>query len=164
MICDSSCRINHWIEKQIQQFIVPKKQIKVSPRILASNDAVLVGSLAGLMVVNGKPTTYKFFSAEGVETKKVPIKQFDRTLDENLEKRFLRPVSDRYVTFSDFDIFEYEMEDDGILHDISIEGLGWFSFEGRGQVVRVLLPKGAALKESLSKIRPLKPIRKPKKD
>ena len=117
---------------------------------------MLIGSLAGIMIKSGKPTTYKLYSAEGVESKKVSSKSFDRVLDENLEKRFLRPVSDRFVTFSDFDLFEYEFEDDGLLHDIAIEGLGWVSFEGKGQVIRVLLPKGAALKESLSKIRPLK--------
>ena len=144
------------VEKPVQQFIIPKKQIKISFKILATNDAMLIGSLAGIMIKNGKPTTYKLYSAEGVESKKVSSKSFDRVLDENLEKRFLRPVSDRFVTFSDFDLFEYEFEDDGLLHDIAIEGLGWVSFEGKGQIIRVLLPKGAALKESLSKIRPLK--------
>ena len=144
------------VEKPVQQFIIPKKQIKSSFKILATNDAMLIGSLAGIMIKNGKPTTYKLYSAEGVESKKVSSKSFDRVLDENLEKRFLRPVSDRFVTFSDFDLFEYEFEDDGLLHDIAIEGLGWVSFEGKGQIIRVLLPKGAALKESLSKIRPLK--------
>ena len=64
---------------------------------------------------------------------------------------------DRLVTFSDFDLFEYEVEDDNQEHDISIEGLGWIQFTGRGQIIRVALPKGAALKECPSKLRPIKP-------
>ena len=45
------------------------------------------------------------------------------------------------------------MENDGLTHDISIEGLGWISFTAKGQVIRVMFPKGAALKESLGKLR-----------
>jgi hypothetical protein len=46
-----------------------------------------------------------------------------------------------------------QMENDGLMHDISIEGLGWISFVAKGQTFRIMLPKGAALKESLSKVR-----------
>ena len=45
------------------------------------------------------------------------------------------------------------MENDGEIHDISIEGLGWISFVAKGQVIRVMFPKGSALKESLGKLR-----------
>ena len=73
--------------------------------------------------------------------------------EENRKKRLLRPVSDRFVSFEDFDLFEYDIENDDLRHDIAIEGLCWFSFRGKGQTVRISLPKGAALKESLAKVR-----------
>ena len=44
------------------------------------------------------------------------------------------------------------MEKDGEEHDIAVSGLGWVRFEGRGQVVRVVCPRGVAIKETLSKI------------
>ena len=44
------------------------------------------------------------------------------------------------------------MEKDGKEHDIAVTGLGWVRFEGRGQIVRVVSPKGTAIKETLSKI------------
>ena len=50
-------------------------------------------------------------------------------------------------------MFEYELEDDDLRHDISVEGLGWISFVAKGQIIRVMFPKGAALKESLAKLR-----------
>ena len=50
-------------------------------------------------------------------------------------------------------MFEYTMESDNQWHDIAIEGFGWLSFKAQGQVVRVRLPKGVALKESLAKIK-----------
>ena len=46
-----------------------------------------------------------------------------------------------------------ELEDDDLRHDISVEGLCWFSTRGKGQTLRVLLPKGVAVKECLSKVR-----------
>ena len=55
--------------------------------------------------------------------------------------------------FRDYDFFEYTMENDGKVHDISVEGLGWISFVAKGQVIRVMFPKGSALKESLGKLR-----------
>ena len=71
----------------------------------------------------------------------------------NNKKYSLRPVSERLTSFRDYDLFEYTMENDGEHHDISIQGLGWISFVAKGQVIRVMFPKGAALKESLSKVR-----------
>ena len=62
-------------------------------------------------------------------------------------------ISERFVRFEDFDMFEYDLENDDLRHDIAIEGLCWFSMRGRGQTIRITLPKGAALKESLSKVR-----------
>ena len=45
------------------------------------------------------------------------------------------------------------MEKDNKLHDIAIEGLGWVTFKATGQTIRVIAPKGASIKESLSRIR-----------
>ena len=68
-------------------------------------------------------------------------------------RRFARPVSERLVSFLDYDMFEYAMENDKKWHDIAIEGLGWLSFIAQGQMIRVRLPKGVALKESIAKIK-----------
>ena len=141
------------LEKDVIRQITPKKAIKVTNRALAAGDALMVGSLAAFEIIKGKATTYRFFAAEGVETKKVQIKKLDDTIKENNIRRFVRPVSERLVTFLDYDMFEYVMENDNKWHDIAIEGLGWLSFIAQGQMIRVRLPKGVALKESLAKIR-----------
>ena len=80
-------------------------------------------------------------------------KKSDDFFESNIEKRALRPVSERYTSFSDFDLFEYVMENDGKRHDISITGLCWISFIAKGQTIQVGLPRGTALKESLGKIK-----------
>ena len=141
------------LEKDVIRQIVPKKAVKVITRSMSAGDALMVGSLAAFEVIKGKATNYRFYSAEGVETRKVQSKKLDDYINENNIRRFARPVSERLVSFLDYDMFEYAMENDKKWHDIAIEGLGWLSFIAQGQMIRVRLPKGVALKESIAKIK-----------
>ena len=141
------------LEKDVVKQIVPKKTVKVVQRSMVPGDALMIGSIASYEVIKGKASNYRFYSAEGVETKKVSSKRLDETINENNVRRFLRPVSERLVSFLDYDLFEYAMENDKKWHDIAIEGLGWLSFIAQGQIIRVRLPKGVAVKESQAKIR-----------
>ncbi len=141
------------LEKDVIRQIVPKKAVKVITRTMSAGDALMVGSLAAFEVIKGKTANYRFYSAEGVETRKVQSKKLDDYINENNIRRFARPVSERLVSFLDYDMFEYAMENDKKWHDIAIEGLGWLSFIAQGQMIRIRLPKGVALKESIAKIK-----------
>ena len=141
------------LEKEVIRQITPRKAVKVVSRTLNAGDALVVGSLAAFEVIKGKTSNYRFYSAEAVETKKVQNKKLDDFIQENNIRRSVRPVSERLVSFLDYDMFEFAMENDNKWHDISIEGLGWLSFIAQGQIIRVRLPKGVAIKESLGKIR-----------
>ena len=141
------------VEKDVKNFILPKKQLRVSLRTLLAKDAFIIGSLASFSLLEGKATTFKFYAAEGVETKRVKAVNVEAAFAENNEKKNVRPVSNRYSTFLDYDVFDYSMEKDNKLHDIAIEGLGWITFKATGQTIRVIAPKGASIKESLSRIR-----------
>ncbi len=140
------------VNKDVLKYITPKKKIECKQRTVASKEAIVVGNVATFELVNGKPTTFKFYSAEGVETKRIKSKYLQEFNLANLRKKELRPVCEDLTSFSDFDVFEYEMENDSKVHDISISGLGWISFVAKGQKIRVTLPKGVALKESFGKI------------
>ena len=141
------------VEKDVKAFILPRKQLKVALRTLLAKEAFIIGSLASFALMEGKATMFKFYSAEGVETKKVKAANVEAAFTENNEKKNVRPVSNRYSTFLDYDVFDYQMEKDGKYHDIAIEGLGWVTFKATGQTIRVIAPKGAEIKESLSRIR-----------
>ena len=141
------------LEKEAVKIITPKKDIRVATRTLMPGDALMVGSLAAFEIVKGKPASYRFFSAEGVETRKVSSKKLDDAINENNIRRSVRPVSERLVSFLDYDMFEFAMENDKKWHDIAVEGLGWLSFISVGQMIRVRLPKGVAIKESMAKVR-----------
>ena len=141
------------LEKDVVRQITPRKAVKVTTRTMGAGDALMVGSLAAFEVIKGKVASYRFYAAEGVETRKVQSKKLDDYINENNIRRFARPVSERLVSFLDYDMFEYAMENDNKWHDIAIEGLGWLSFIAQGQMIRVRLPKGISLKEGLAKIR-----------
>ena len=139
-------------EKDVIKIITPRKMLKTSIKTLAAGDAIMVGSIAAFEVIKGKVGVYHFVAAEGVETRKVQSKKLDDCINENNIRRSVRPVSERLVSFLDYDMFEYAMENDKKWHTIGIEGLGWLSFVAQGQMIRVRLPKGVSVKESLDKI------------
>ena len=140
------------VEKEVLKIIVPKKEIKVQRQIMDEGDALVVGSLAGFALIKGKATSFYFYGSELCEVRKMKYNKVDAFFQENVVKRSYRPVSERYSFFTDYDVFEYQMEADNQEHDIAITGLGWIRFTGRGQVIRIISPRGVAIKETLSKI------------
>lgn len=141
------------IEKDLVKIITPKKHVHISPRLMKSDETLLIGNLVGFTLVKGRTTAVKCYTSEQVEVRKVKTSQVKEATQENLRRRIYLPVSENINDFNDYDVFEYAMENDDKLHDISIFGLCWFSFIAKGQVFRVYLPKGVALKESFSKVR-----------
>ena len=141
------------VEKDVQKIITPKKEIVMTRRLIGEGSAIMVGNLACLYIIKGKHGSVRTFMSERTEIKVVKVDRVDDVMRLNYRKKFCRPVSERFLSFRDYDMFEYELEDDDLRHDISVEGLCWFSTRGKGQTLRVLLPKGVAVKECLSKVR-----------
>lgn len=141
------------VEKDVLKIIIPHKEVAMNRRFAGEGDTIMVGNLASLSVIKGHKTSYRVYSSEKVEIKVIATDKVDSFFEENRKKHHLRPVSERFISFEDFDMFEYDLENDNERHDIAIEGLCWFSTKGKGQTLRVTLPKGAALKESLAKVR-----------
>ena len=141
------------VEKEVQKIITPRKEIVMTRRFIGAGSSVLVGGLACLTIIKGHHTSVRIFTSEKSEVKAIDTDKLEAFIEMNRKKHSLKPVSDRFTSFQDFDLFEYDLENDDLRHDIAIEGLCWFSMRGKGQTVRVSLPKGAALKETLSKVR-----------
>lgn len=141
------------VEKEVVKQITPRKKVDEHVRSFIEGETIMLGSLAAFSLIKGKPTNVKIYAGEMVELKKVLTKNLETALADNTNRKIVRPVSDRFTAFTDYDLFEYAMENDGQVHDIAVSGLGWISFVAKGQIIRVLLPKGVAVKECLGKIR-----------
>ena len=140
------------VEKNVSNIIIPKDSVDSHSTALRGGDAVQIGSIAGLEVTKGDLTMYKFYSARGVETKKVSSSKFDEAFKNNMNTKDVRPVSNNFITLLDFDVFEFKFKKDGKYHEIAYEGLGFFIFKGVGQVVRVCAPKGVFVSDNVGRI------------
>lgn len=140
------------VEKNLWKYIIPKKEIKARKIRLSEKETIVVGGLGAISLEEGKTTEMSAYFSEAVEIKKMASKSTDLFFRTNLVRRDLRPVSELITSFMNFDLYEITMPDDNLRHDIGVKGLGFFSFKGQGQTFRCLLPRGAAVRESLSKI------------
>lgn len=142
------------VEKDVLKIIVPKKEVLMRRYIIGKGTTIVVGGLAMFSILEGpKTASYRIFTSEKVEIRTVTNDKANAKFTKIISKNSLSPVSKNYTKFEDFDLFDYDLDNDDLRHDIGIEGYCWLSTRGRGQTIRILLPKGVALKECLSKIR-----------
>ena len=127
--------------------------MKVTNITLMENEAILLGNLGAFSLAKGKPTQLRVYASKDVMIKKLRSDRINAFLAQNRLTKELKPVSSRFITFRDYDLFEYAMDKDNKRHDVSILGLGWVSLVSKGQVIRVLAPKKCAIKESISKVK-----------
>lgn len=145
--------VQYLLEKDVLKYVVPKKQIKRDKKRLSNGTSLILGGLAYFSLREGESIDVDLYIAEEVETKKVANDKVAEFFKINLVKRYVRPVSERFDTFQDHDLYDVVLNNDGQNYDIAIKGLGWMSIKGKKQTVRVLLPRGVSLTVFKSKIR-----------
>lgn len=144
--------IENKVEKEIAKQLRVERNIKICRTHLFKGDSTFVGNLCALTLVKGKDTPVSLFCSNAVSLVKRRETDYGDALARMSTKRYLKVISDNLTDFRDYDLFEYEMENDNLSHDIEISGLGWFKFVAKGQTFRVLVPKGTEIKETLSKV------------
>lgn len=141
------------VAKDCLKYLQVKKRVEVRLRSLSKNESIVCGNFVTFTLMKGKLTNVKLYSSEFVEIKKIRYERIKEFFHKNMETHFLRPCSDLLGSFVDYDVYDIEVDNDGKLHDISIQGFGWFSFIGKGQTFRVSVPKYTNVSEHLSKVR-----------
>lgn len=150
----SSTSLLSKVEKDVQKVIFPLKDIRCDIKTLSAGDGTSFGSLAAIVLHKGKTTMMRFYVAPGVETKKFKEEKTALILNQaSLGEHYAKPISKNFINFLDFDIFEYKMENDNKYRDIAIEGLGWVTFKSKGQLIRVIIPKGTVINSRISRIK-----------
>lgn len=140
------------VEKNLWKYIIPKKEIKARKFRLSEGETIVVGGLGAVSVDEGKTAEVHAYFSDAVELKKMASKNTDLFFKTNLVRKELRPVSEIITSFINFDLYEIILPTNNESYDIGVKGLGWFSFKANGQRVRCLVPRGAAIRESKSKI------------
>jgi len=125
----------------------------VEPRYVSLNEnhALFIGGLAILELVEGKKTEFTMYFHDKVELKKVSGERFQDRFIQLVNRKLLSPSLSKIKSVHNLDCYEIKITEANE-RDIGIEGLGWFTFEAKGQTLRVYVPKGTSIYSSRPKV------------
>jgi len=135
--------ISH-VEREVIRSIVPRTEVKPRTFQLAPKQSVIAGGLARFDFLAGKPTGFTFYASNMVEMKRVSLVNADKTFDSLVKTNKIRPTTKLVRSFQDLEAFELAVADKTKI-DVGIVGLGWVTFTGNKQNIRILAPKGVAV-------------------
>lgn len=138
------------VEKAVQNAIIPKKAIVPKRIVLSKKYSLAIGGLAFVELIDGKSTPANFYVSSSVNLK---YRRWDseKHLKYILYKQNNKPCSGNFVSPNEFDAYDFHITEEGN-RDIGISGLGWFSFIGNDQIIRVFVPKGVYVFTTRSKV------------
>ncbi len=149
----SNSLINH-VEDNVKWDIMPKKMIIDRRFKVAKKSALLIGGLASFEFIETEPMIVHLYMSSTVDAK------LEKNNKENLFFDYIKdtkilPVSQNFKSNLDFNTYELYVEETGE-RDIGIEGLGWISFVGNKQTIRVTVPKGVSIYTTRAKVKHVK--------
>ncbi len=139
------------VEREVIRSIVPRTEIKPRTFQLMAKQSIIIGGLARFDFMSGKPTGFTCYFSNLVEIKRSALVNADKTFDSLVSQNKIRPTSKIVKSFQDLEAFEADIIDKGRI-DIGIVGLGWITFTGNKQDIRVSAPKGIAVYVQPAKI------------
>lgn len=142
----------HLLDPTAAKSVVPIDRVKARSFTLEEGNALFLGGLGRIELSHGGTTSLKAYFSEEVDLVKSRAANQREAFRKALQKGSLSPSSRWLATPADFDAFDLEVFETG-RRDLGIEGLGWISFEGAGQVFRIYVPKGAAVYSSRAKVK-----------
>ncbi|MCQ2786775.1 MAG: 50S ribosome-binding GTPase [Bacilli bacterium] len=143
--------ITEHLEKELHKIVIPQREIKEVSYKMWPEVSLFIGGIARFDFLKGKTTeVYAYFSRK-VDVKRISTRRTDYIFEKAIRKNKLTPTSERLKTLADFNTYEINIvEHEG--RDIGIQGLGWISFFGDNQTIRVSVPKGVGVYSCRAKI------------
>lgn len=132
--------------------LVPSKPIKAHNVSLGANEQLFLGGVVRIDLMSKEKVALRVYAAEDVNVYRHHGKKDQSALFQIMKKKGFEPSSGKLASPSDLDVYEIKVEENGY-RDLGIEGLGWISFEGDGQVLRVYVPKGVGIYTTRAKIK-----------
>lgn len=143
--------ILNFVEPEIHKLIIPLKPIKHETYKVNKDSIILIGGLAFFEFVDCDSFIIHCYFSKDVETKKIPLKKKGSIIDKIILKKKISPTSKNIKSLSDFNTYEINVNEIES-RDIGIQGLGWISFYGNKQIVRISVPKGVGIYHCRAKI------------
>ena len=139
------------VEKEVLKVITPMKEVKPRTFQLNPGQSLILGGLARFDFVQGKHTGFSVYLANPVDINRAKLERADRTMDSQIRTKTIRPVSKIVRDVTDLEAFEITITETNRV-DVGVTGLGWITFKGSGQVLRVMVPKGVKVYVKPAKI------------
>lgn len=139
------------VEKEVLKIITPKVEVKPRTFQLNSGQSLIIGGIARFDFVKGPRTGFSLYLANPVAVTRSKIERADHTLESLIKAKTVKPISKVVQSIKDLEAFELIIKDDKRV-DVGITGLGWMTFKSKGQVLRVLAPKGVRIYTDSAKI------------
>jgi len=140
------------VERSVARLLEPTKRIEKRTISINEDQTILVGGLARLELVEGERTMIENYFPSTVQLRKLISNEPNKFFLRNLEKGNVKPISKNLVSLRDFDIYDIHIDEEGP-RDLGIHGLGWFTFIGQKQTLRLYVPKGVSFYTTRSKVK-----------
>ena len=131
--------------------LTPSKRVKARNIALSANEQLFLGGVARIDCLSKEKVNLSVYASDQVNLYRHHGKKDQFALFQIMKKKGFVPSSSRLVSPSDLDVYDLKVDESGY-RDIGIEGLGWISFLGNGQIFRIYVPKGVGIYTTRAKI------------
>jgi len=128
----------HYVDIKDYKYLTNNKEIKAINFQLNEDQSVYIGGLARFDFLSGEKTGFAFYFNNKLKLHRTKLEKADDLYDSHLDDNELTPKATTISNIDDFKRYEYTLTDEKV--DIVINGLGWISFNGNKQHVRILVP------------------------
>lgn len=139
------------VENDVIRAITPTKPVEARHFKINKDHSLFIGSLARFDFVETKNMNVSCYFAPRINITRTAPKDADEAFTKILGKEKGKPGSKLLTNLTDFNTYELLVDETGE-RDIGIQGLGWISFTGNNQTIRIVVPKGVAIYTSRAKI------------
>lgn len=151
---DDNNSILHNLDQSTLRKIYLTKPVEKRVVYLSKVSALFIGGIAMVSLVKDNKK-HRFalscYFHDAVDLKKVVNHKVEEGFIKAISKGSLTPSLKSIKSIKDLDIYEVDANDK-LSRDINIQGLGWISYLGHGEKLRIYVPKGVSITLSSNKI------------
>lgn len=134
----------HYVDINDYMYLQVKKEVKARNYQLEAQQTLFFGGLMAFNFIEGEPTAFNCFVNNSIKIHRTKLERSEELYDNHLEDDLLVPRATNVKLYQDFKEHQFVIEKDDKV-DIVISGLGWITFIGNGQLIKILVPDGVGV-------------------
>lgn len=134
--------IHSKLEKAALKYIIPKTELRPITYQLASKQSLILGGLARFDILDGPRGGYSVYASRDLDVQRCKLERADTTFNNLVSKKKIKPTSHTIKDIESLTDEEHIYVLPNKKVDIVISGLAWISINGKGQTIKVRVPRG----------------------